>query len=86
MSNFNFLGSVLAMWQSLSTDVNTEAEAPQPEMYPVSSGPAFNVDGMPMLDSCFDVLGRAYGDSGSAFSDDHGLFDSGMNSFTGSDE
>lgn len=49
------------------------------------SGLLVNLDGTPMLNDAIDVTGKPYGDSGSSLSDDHGGFDSGMDSSSSSD-
>jgi hypothetical protein len=37
------------------------------------AGPLLNVDGTPMLNDAVDVMGKVYGDSGSAFSVGSGI-------------
>jgi len=73
MSIFDFFSS---LWQS------DTARAEQP----VSEGLGVNVDGTPMLDDFVDVMGKPYGVS-SLFdhSHDHGAFDGGISSTTGTD-
>lgn len=38
--------------------------------------PLFNTDGTPMLDSCIDVTGNAYGITDSVLNSEGGIFDS----------
>lgn len=66
MRNSFFLNCLSSLWQSLSNGVDVEASVPTARQGGIP-GPAVNVDGMPMLDACVDVLGRPYGDTGSAF-------------------
>lgn len=66
MRNSFFLNCLSSLWQSLSTGVDAEADVPMAGHAEIP-GPAFNLDGTPMLDACVDVLGRVYGDTGPAF-------------------
>jgi len=73
MSIFDFFSS---LWQS---DTGSAEQR-------VSAGLGVNVDGTPMLDDTVDVMGKPYGVS-SLFdhSHDHGVFDGGISSSTGTD-
>ena len=52
--------------QGIGHDSSTSAlSSPSP-----MTGPDFNIDGTPMLDSVFDVNGRLYGDTGSSCGSD----------------
>lgn len=71
MSIFSFLCSVFGTpRQDRSTDFNAETDDTRAPVHRGDSGPAFNVDGTPMLDGCFDVEGKAFGDVGSSFGHD----------------
>jgi hypothetical protein len=71
MSIFNFLCSVFdTLRQDRSTDFNAETDDTRAAVHREVSGPAFNVDGTPMMDCCFDVEGKAFGDFGSSFGHD----------------
>lgn len=74
MSIFSFLCSVVdTLRQSRSMDFNAETDGRWVDVGREVSGPAFNVDGTPMMDCCFDVEGKAFGDFGSSFG--HDAFD-----------
>lgn len=75
MRNSFFLNCLSSLWQSLSTGVDAEADVPTARQGGIP-GSAVNVDGTPMLDTCVDVLGRAYGDTGTAFHRDAGCLGS----------
>lgn len=51
--------------QGIDHDSTSALSSPLP-----TAGPDFNIDGTPMLDSVFDVTGKPYGDTGSAFGSD----------------
>lgn len=83
MRNSPFFSSLLAyLWQRLSG----QDEQPAAGVVALGgtdtllrfAGPAVNVDGTPMLDGVVDVMGKLYGDNGSAFCDEPSMFDTGM--------
>lgn len=71
MSIFTFIRNALSsLGASPWMGSDAQAEASRWSGQRESLGPSFNVDGTPMLDSCVDVHGKAYGDDGSLFSHD----------------
>lgn len=84
MSIFAFIRSALSsLTGNPSMGFDAQAEASRWSGQRESFGPSFNVDGTPMLDSCVDVFGRAYGDHGCMFS--HDTFDPCSDTFQSHD-
>lgn len=82
---FHCLGNALSgFWQTLSQGASDEADDFATVKRRVDcAGPSVNVDGTPMLDCTIDVMGKAFGDSGSTFGHDtfgaDDSFHSGLN-------
>lgn len=81
----SLFGTLADLWQALSGSATPTGDTSAAESAGAFSHlpcPPVNVDGTPMQDNTFDVMGRAYGDTGSSFSS--GSFISGVDLY-GSD-